>query len=215
MAAAKPSAGRLDRAIGENVMRIREDLGASHDDLAQALRDRGWRASGSTIVGIEHGYRAVRLSEALQLADALHVPVADLLRTEMTVRIGSMGPIDGEDLLARLTKGPRDGRRRENWAQLTDDRGKPRSTSGSRAHRPVEEAMREAERHAADRLGLAPDEVVRRSYARWNHTLTEERDLRAADRLAPDATKRQRAAVRAHVTRQLLRELTQGEESKR
>ena len=215
MAAAKPSPGDIDAVVGANVARIRSALGATHDDLGQALRDRGWAAaSGPMIVLLERGERAFRLSETLLLADALNVAVAELLRTDELVHLGGSVADRGDQLTRRLTNAPHQHRirragqtqRLDTWAALEHARRSAQFSALGR-HSIGAETMREAERHAAQRLGITPDEIVRRSYARWDRTLTEERDARARTRVDDDASARHRATVRAHVTRELLTEL--------
>jgi transcriptional regulator with XRE-family HTH domain len=231
--AAKPQPNDLDRLVGYNVRRLRTQLGASHDDIAQALRDRGWeRASGSVLVNLEAGKRGIRFAEVLVLADALNVAVADFLEPDPDAA-RRFAPIPGANprdypfvsitenvadsprwLAKRLTSPPRSipqgrGVKRppRTWTELEGARRDAQLSAGRRGHSVGDEALREAECHAAGRLNVSPAEVVQRSYARWKQTLSEERDERAASRTPADSTPRQRAAIRAHVTRHLLDEL--------
>jgi hypothetical protein len=221
MAAAKPAPGNLDAVIGANVRKHRERLGASHDDLAQALRDRGWRASGPVLVALERGNRRVGFEEVLLLADVLHVPVTALLETPDLVRLGWLIPERDGHLIARLTSSHfhYTGDAPETWGLLERARRASQLSMSThagvapRGHVVGDESLREAERHAAERLGIPPAEVVGRAYALWGQTLSEERDARAARRIDANTTKRQRAAVRAHVTRKLLDQLRAFEEA--
>src|SRR5262249_61024173 len=88
------SASDLDAVVGANVRRIRERLGATQDELAQFLRDRGWNdASGVMLVDLERGARKVGLAEVFVLADALNVPVVQLLENDGMLRITSSGGV--------------------------------------------------------------------------------------------------------------------------
>jgi transcriptional regulator with XRE-family HTH domain len=257
MAAAKRKATELDAVVGRNVRRIREELGGAQDDLAQALRASGWELSASTVIALERGERTITIEEGLLLADVLNVALAELLVSDSEhpfVRLGSLYPEDSGHLTERLREAPRD--ESTTWAEVqqrrrtmgfgTDTVHAESFARGSLGYRPDDEATREAERHAAERLGTSPDEIVRRSYARWGRTLTEERNARADARVAEtmrrltdevrravarsaegdarveerrelalayaeagaaEGTLRQRAALRAHVTRELLAEL--------
>jgi transcriptional regulator with XRE-family HTH domain len=254
-AAARRKAGDLDALIGQNVRRIREQLGATQDDLAQALKQSGWRASGLTVMALERGERALLHEEVLLLGDVLNVGITELYATAADYRfvsLGSLYPENADALAKRLTQAPRS--EAKTWAELqrhrrtmgfgTDTAHVESFARGSLGYSPDDEATREAERHAAERLGVSPDEIVRRSYALWGRTLSDERNLRAEARVdetmrdlrndlvraearvakggahakdrreladartrVTETTPRQRAAVRAHVTRELLAEL--------
>jgi transcriptional regulator with XRE-family HTH domain len=213
MSPAKPAASTLDPIIGRNVRRRREELGASQDDLAKALRDRGWAIAGSAVATLERGGRGVRVNEMFFLADALNVSVAELLTTDELVSDVGRLPARGDQLVERLTRPPHGRQRPGTWADLQQLERDLQFSAPARAgrrggrHSVGDEAQREAERYAAGRLGIPAPEVVRRSYARWGRTLTEERDARAAERTPEDASARSRATIRSHVTRALIVEL--------
>jgi transcriptional regulator with XRE-family HTH domain len=221
-AAARRKAGDVDALIGQNVRRIREQLGATQDDLAQALRQSGWRASGLTVMALERGERALLHEEVILLADVLNVAVTEFYGDSDHVFVrpaGSLYPENTNLLAKRLTQAPRD--ESTTWMEVQRRRrttGFGRDTSalelfsrGSLGYTPDDEATREAERHAAERLEISPDEVVRRSYALWGRTLSDERDTRTAARTTADTPIRSRTIVRGHVTRELLAELEQAE----
>jgi transcriptional regulator with XRE-family HTH domain len=67
-------------------------------------------------------------------------------------------------------------------------------------------ATSEADRHAARKLGVAPDVVAETAQRLWGRSLSEERDYRLVD-TSPDLSARRKQALRGHVTRQLLTEL--------
>lgn len=65
--------------IGENVRRFREALGLSQAQLAQRLTDSGLEGfHPQTVLRVEKGTRPLRLAEALVVAEALSVHVAEL-----------------------------------------------------------------------------------------------------------------------------------------
>jgi transcriptional regulator with XRE-family HTH domain len=208
--AARPSAADVDRVVGRNVRRVREERGASQDGLAQALRDAGWlAASDQVLIAVEKGTRSLRFAEVLLLADVLNVPIAALLEVPPGewVRVGTRVPTTGPDLVRRLTEAPHQfGEQSNAWSDLEQAR-RDTQFSASGRHSWGDETKREAERHAASKLGVAPGEVVQRSYRLWGRTLSDERDARCATRASADATARQRATWRGHVTRELLTDL--------
>jgi hypothetical protein len=68
------------------------------------------------------------------------------------------------------------------------------------------EVYREAERHAAARLGWPVEDVVAVSHRLWGHGLSAERDARTETR-SRAVPKNSRTGIRAHATRALLDEL--------
>jgi transcriptional regulator with XRE-family HTH domain len=211
MAAAKRKAGEIDALIGRNVRRIREQLGATQEDLAQALRESGWQASSLALLTLESGERVVSVEEALLLGDVLNVPVTELIVGEHAefVRLGG-GVIYPENtgfLRSRLTRAPY--RKSTTWSKTQSRREHVQIDTGGYIELV---AAREAENYAAKKLGTSSDEVVRRSLALWHRTLTEERDARTAERIAPDASASSRRIVRGHVVRELLAELEHDQE---
>jgi transcriptional regulator with XRE-family HTH domain len=206
----KRKAGEVDALIGHNVRRLREELGATQDDLAQALRESGWQASGLTVTVLERGDRALLHDEVLLLADVLDVAVEDLHVGDEFVSVRALYPENTKFLRKRLTRAPR-GTKPRTWEKVQGQRQHVQIDTGGYIRNV---AAREAEGYAAKRLGIPPEEVVRRSLALWDRTLTEERDARTAERIAPDASPRSRTIVRGHVGRELLAELEHEQEDK-
>ncbi|MBX9243428.1 helix-turn-helix transcriptional regulator [Actinotalea ferrariae] len=66
-----------DKAIGENVVRLRGPL--SQAALADAMRARGWKWSQATVWSVEQGERPLRLAEAVDLAGLLECEIEDLI----------------------------------------------------------------------------------------------------------------------------------------
>jgi len=211
MAAAKRKASEVDALIGRNVRYIRDTFSATQDDLAQALRESGWpQASGLIVFTIERGERVVSVEEMFILGDVFNVPATELLHDigdPEDIRLGTLSPENTKKLRKRLTEKPRK-REEEPWGETQRHRKtEPGVASGTGAAYNALVAAREAESYAAKRLGIPPEEVVRRSFALWEQSLTEERDARTAKRIDPDASPRSRRTVRGHVSRELLAEL--------
>jgi hypothetical protein len=69
-----------DKQIGQNLIRLRG--GRSQQDVADEMRELGWRWSQATVWSVEKGERPLRLSEAGDLASVLHVEPMDFMQTE-------------------------------------------------------------------------------------------------------------------------------------
>lgn len=63
------------RAIGDRIREVRTRRSLSQEQLAQASR-----LSLKTLSRIELGQRPARIDWLIRIADALHVPLADLVR---------------------------------------------------------------------------------------------------------------------------------------
>lgn len=68
----------LERVIGANVRRYRTARGLSQADLATALSAQGEQVHQQTIQKIEKGTRPLKFAEALRIAEALDISVAEL-----------------------------------------------------------------------------------------------------------------------------------------
>lgn len=68
--------------IGMNVAALREGESLSQEALADAMRLCGHRWTQATVWSIEKGKRAIKLTEALDLADILGTDVASLVLSE-------------------------------------------------------------------------------------------------------------------------------------
>ena len=66
-----------DEQIGRNLVRLRGDI--SQKDLADKMRDFGWKWSQATVWSIEKGERPLRLTEAIDLAGILAVSMDALI----------------------------------------------------------------------------------------------------------------------------------------
>lgn len=67
----------IDERIGQNLAITRGEL--SQKDLADRMRERGWKWSQATVWSIEKGERPLRLAEAEDVADILNRPISVLL----------------------------------------------------------------------------------------------------------------------------------------
>lgn len=67
-----------DAEIGARVRDLRVARGMRQVDLADAMRDRGWKWVQATVWNVEQGTRPLRLSEATSLTGVLAVGVPAL-----------------------------------------------------------------------------------------------------------------------------------------
>lgn len=72
-----PTATKADKVIGRVVALLR--LNRTQQEVADAMRERGWRWSQATVWAVEKGDRPLRLAEARDLAEILQVPLIRLL----------------------------------------------------------------------------------------------------------------------------------------
>lgn len=72
-----------DAAIGSTVHRLRTGRGLSQQDIADAMRERGWKWNQTTAWSIEADRRPLRLSEAVDLAAVLGTTVEGLLQSPL------------------------------------------------------------------------------------------------------------------------------------
>lgn len=70
----------IDERIGQNLAVTRGDM--SQKDLAERMRERGWKWSQATVWSIEKGERPLRLAEAEDVAHILQRPMHVLLSQE-------------------------------------------------------------------------------------------------------------------------------------
>lgn len=69
----------VDEQIGRHIERLRAQAGMTQTAFALAMRDRGWKWSQPTVVAVEKGERALKLSEARDAAEILDVEDVDEL----------------------------------------------------------------------------------------------------------------------------------------
>lgn len=74
-----------DKELGENVRRFRG--GMSQKALAELMTEMGVRWSQPTVAAIERGERALKLTEAVTLADVLRMPVTHFINPGMGAQV--------------------------------------------------------------------------------------------------------------------------------
>ncbi|WP_309690271.1 helix-turn-helix transcriptional regulator [Microbacterium foliorum] len=75
-----------DEEFGQAVASYRAAQHMSQKDLASALTDAGMKVDAPAVSRIEKGQRAVRLAEAMKIANVLGRNLGDLIGTRMTTR---------------------------------------------------------------------------------------------------------------------------------
>lgn len=218
--------------IGQNIERIRKERRLSQDDAAAIVRRGGLPWSRQVVSGLEAGTRELDVGEFVLLCAAFSVTPGEVLhgaedewvevlprgddtfvkwevpgigKYEIpTTSLGRTMPIgDIRALLAGDRKAREINRKWAEYRQRKDDTVAAVGLAVS--------ASREAEMHAAARLGIDPVDVVKRAHKLWGRSLTEERDNRVARRTDPETSARSLQALRGWITRQLLDELVSRE----
>jgi hypothetical protein len=209
----------LGELIGRNLREYRAATAQTQDHLAGHLRARGLMWTRTQLAKVERGERDVGLGELFALIVALEVAPAELLSGErgewvmltdhVSVSPGQlalwMSPkksrLGGDDVQllgipTRLVLIP--GKIRPNaWPDLDDEELDSADVA----------AGGDAERKAAERLGVDAVTVARAALVTWRRGLVDERDARVMAQVPKEATPRTVQAARGHVTRQLLEEL--------
>ena len=205
----------VEQAVGQRVRELRTQRGWTQIKLAQAVTIAGltdWRRG--TVTSLEAGHRQATWAETLVLAHAFGIPVTELFPLPS-------GPGDATKAGAWMLRlGPGAVMRPDvaRW-HLTGGRdGLPDHTAGApqgifaTAPEGYGDFLMErddANRKAAQALGLDVDELVVLSRARWaGMTLPRERDRRLANVPGADGLPLlSQRALRGHITRTLLEEL--------
>ena len=192
--------------IGRNLRKHREEHGLRQDDVAHRVRELGVEWTRAVIAAIETGGRTLDIGELVLLAVALGIRLSDLLEGDGDVLVGGGVPVSLR-LLRDLFKDNRGG---HTYSALSFELAQ-RVTPPSDESRFVI-AIGEAERRAAQRLGVTPLEISRQAFQLWGRGLTDERDHRMQDAepvLGATVAELQRKerALRGHVSRELVAEL--------
>jgi hypothetical protein len=225
----------VDQAIGQRLREVRAELGLRQDQIAMAAQRAGLGWTQSTVAAIERGNRALSLGEWFLLPHVIgmasgwmahHSELADLLPAsgrialteETTTNVdvlrdalaGRLIHLDRkvfEDFDTPYIRDVRDGMRRHFaevkrllplWPGMTV-LGYSDALNAARG---------DAERKAARKLGVEPIKLSVAAYGRYDQSFTEERDARVAELAPADAPPRSLQALRGHVTRAMLAELT-------
>jgi hypothetical protein len=192
----------VERAIGREIGRRREEAEISQSGVAMCARQFGLPWTRATIAAIELGRKELTLGELLLMP---------LILKEAGV---SRAPLSLGDLI------PTDDRPVEVWPglqlSLPDARTLLTGGAETREIRPVNvgvdirdlQACDTAEQKAASTLRVPARAIVDAAYALWDQSLSMERRQRLQrSSAAPGATERRRQALKGHITRELLDEL--------
>ena len=203
----------LREVLAAGVKAARMGLGLRQEDAATLLRQLGLASwIRGTVAQAEVGARRLTPEELVILALAYETTPAALVVGE-------------DDALVELTP--------DTWITVADLRGlwsgRPARIQAPTGPKGAAAAARErlkaggqtrrgeasdADRHAARRLGLSLEEATAAATKLWGRTLAEERDRRLAERTG-ELSPRQLQALRGHVTRELLAELSSRPQSTR
>jgi transcriptional regulator with XRE-family HTH domain len=225
-----PHAAQPLRAVlATSARAARQRLGLTQEEAAARLRAHGLSTwIRGTVAQAEVGDRRFSLEEVLLMALAYDTTPAQLL-TGADTQLVELSPDARLPLQAvrALLSGDEAAIHRLD-PQAVDvpvRRSKPPVPRSERFPDVLAEARRfgirrradadravagisDAERHAARKIGLAPEQVNFAAVARWGRTLAEERDHRLREQ-AQEVTPRGLQALRGHVTRELITELSE------
>lgn len=189
----------LEEALIDGLRNARTRWNLRQDDVAAAAQWLGLDWTRSTVASLEAGRRRLYVEEYLLLPALLvaagvpeDLPLHELLGDEPSVALTARLSVPTSMIHLQLIRG----------AGVLD------------SELPAVEVQLLEER-TAERLGVDVDVVVNASRRLWGQNLTKERDARVEERLdsqraAVDVEHLPRTAraLRGHVTRQLLRELS-------
>lgn len=183
--------------VGTNVRRLREERLLTQAELVHLLGEMGMGWPRTKLSALEAGSRPqVSLADAILMAAALEVPVADLL---VGTGVVEMAPSNSTSSLEGVHR------------FLSVGSPVPRFSGGRRppASRTVQPSPFEdgaaADMELAERFDVPAKEIQYASINLFGRTLTEERDRRV--RARGDLSLAQRTAHRGHVSRELAEEI--------
>jgi hypothetical protein len=192
----------VERAIGREIGRRREEAEISQSDVAMYAREIGLPWTRATIAAIELGRKQLSVGELLLM------PL--ILKKARVTR----------ELVALWDLIPAEDRRVEVWPglelSLPDARTLLAGGAETREIRPVNvgvdirdlQARDTAEQKAAATLRVPARAIVDAAYDLWDQSLSMERLQRLQrSSAASGATERRRQALKGHITRELLNEL--------
>ncbi len=183
----------LRDAVGVSVRRVRETAGLRQTDVSQASRAHGLAWSQSRVAALERGDKAVSIEELALLpillsnASGRDVTLSDLIRPDARIALSATVTVDGRTLVGILG-------------------GQPVAVDVRGASRP--DWLDDADRHAAKRIGCAPEMVLTVAKRLWGRRLSEERDRLVAERDGNPSPDRRRA-LRGHAARRLADEIAE------
>lgn len=171
----------------------------TQDEVAAAAQRLGFPWGRSTVAAIEAGDREISAEELLALPFILSEAVAQFPGFTAAGMPLSALALPGKTARLALSE----------HLELTHTQAQRYLERGDPAYRvkTAGDAVTEADRKAARRLGVEVDVLLSAAYTLWDRSLPAERDRRVSGRSGPDATARTVQALRGHVTRELLGEL--------
>lgn len=209
----------LVAVVTENMRRIRTERGLLQEDIAMAARWVGLMWSSITVTQIESGSRQLSLDEVLLLPLVLRCSLKDLLDTandDDPIQLGYNTVLEAATVRRLVAeKGPQLSADQIPMLPALEHPLDPKITSAVAdaylertllSYLLVREGARgEAERKAAQALKISAPLITGYALRLWGRSLTEERDGRAVEHIIKGKELR---AVRGHITRALLREVT-------
>lgn len=209
----------LVSVVTENMRRIRTERGLLQEDVAMAARWVGLMWSSITVTQIESGSRQLSLDEVLLLPLVLRCSLKDLLDTaneDDPIQLGYNTILEAATVRRLVAeKGPQlsaddipmlPGLEYPLDPKITSAVQNARLEETLLSYLLVREGARgEAERKAAQTMRISAALITAYALGLWGRSLTEERDGRAVEHIMKGKELR---AVRGHITRTLLRELT-------
>ncbi len=223
--------------LGRNLLRLRLDASASHEDIARAARSYDLEWSLSWLTSLERGHKPVSAEQLialpLVLSDALgyRIGLTDLLYGDEPVQLTKEPGMRGDVPAARVREvltatpyrrvfsgpEPRAGPQ-TNGSPLSRASEKMREISraglgdvDARALSRAEAGAGELEERLARRLAVSPIVVIAAAAGLWGHSLTEERAKRLATGVDQEVPQRLRTAVMRKLTTELTERLAEAE----
>lgn len=194
----------IEAVVGENVRRIRMDLGLTLNDVSVQLRALGLPWSTGRLGDIEAGRGTASVKVVLVLAVALTaaqrgpggqpVTPGQLLASETPVAVsskfvltpegfervlGGSGHLAPQDIVGGQERAREAGQRLMAWAQSMPKGITVGQTQAAYDHYGLADAR------AAKRLGLEKDDFIRRCLALWGRVLSDETEARAPEGATP------------------------------
>ena len=175
---------RLEHVIARNVSELRTETDATQHDLAESMRERGFRWQTNRVAQIETLRRPVSLLEVVGLSRVFGVPVSRLLAGEDKIDLPSGAAIPLSEVRAALA-------------------GEPETISlADFVTLVAPDDSRDDLRKVAKGLGLDAKDLQALAYSLWGQSFHHERATRLGD--VSGLSKRSAQTKRGHVTRALL-----------
>jgi len=179
----------LAQVVGQNVRRLREQLGWSQEEAAIQLQAQGTTWTKALLASLESGRReGIELGGLLQLAWAFDVPLAEFFDGGDDIRINDHMLTDAGAVRMAVSGEP-------FAAQLSEEAQDQMTTN----------QLMGADAALARRLAIDTDTVIATARELWGRTLTEQRDSELAEREIVNELSL--PIYRGHITKRLSKEL--------